>query len=309
MINIKAKKGIKLIVELGQMPPNVLTPKVLSEIAGNSVQARLAPDWVGLNAVGGDKAYMGGTTYGEGTSLTALIGKGVTFDSGGISIKPGGGMKDMKFDMLGAATAIAVGKAYEVREGSRLSVITPCAENTFHDNTYRPGDILSYPDGTRVEVDNTDAEGRLILADAILVAKQDPDLKLIVTIATLTGAAAAALGEATAVFSNSFCLAQDFLEVVEDEEELAWQLPIWDIHREAIKVKWEKKPKKGEEKKAAFITNSVRMAGASTAAAFLEVFVGDTPWIHLDIAGSAYKDGKPTGAMYRSLVRFLNGRN
>ena len=308
MKNIKAKKGIKLIVELGQMPPNVLTPKVLSEVAGNSVQARLAPEWVGLNAVGGDKAYMGGTTYGEGTSLTALIGKGVTFDSGGISIKPGGGMKDMKFDCLGAATAIAVGKAYNVKEGSRLSVITPCAENSFHDNTYRPGDILSYPDGTRVEVDNTDAEGRLILADAILVAKQDPDLKLIITIATLTGAAAAALGEATAVISNDDALAKEFLGVVEDEEELAWQLPLWDVHRKAIKVKWEKK-KKGDVG-AAFICNSVRGgAGASTAAAFLEVFIGDTPWIHLDIAGSAYKDGVPTGVMYKSLVKFLNGRS
>jgi len=305
MTNIK--KGKKLIIELGQMPPNVLTPKVLAGKFQHSIHAALDEGLVGLRAVGGNKAYMGNTVLGGGNKITALIGKGVTFDSGGISIKGGANMKDMKFDMLGAATVLAVGNAYIQKPSSTLAILAPCAENTFHDNTYRPGDILTYPDGTRVEVDNTDAEGRLILADAILKVRGEAGL--IITIATLTGAAAAAVGEATAVLSNDDGVAEEFLAVAEAEGERAWRLPLWKEHREAIDIKWEKeKKKKGDT--SAFISNCVRGgAGASTAAAFLEVFVGNTPWLHLDIAGSAYKDGVPTGAMLKSLVTFLNGRD
>ena len=300
----KINKGKKLIIELGQMPPNVLTPEVLAGKFQHSIHAALDEGLVGLRAVGGTKAYMGNTVLGEGKRITALIGKGVTFDSGGISIKGGANMKDMKFDMLGAATVLAVGNAYIQKPSSSLAILAPCAENSFHDNTYRPGDILTYPDGTRVEIDNTDAEGRLILADAIL--KVRGEVGLIITIATLTGAASIAVGEATAVFSNDDEVAAEFLAVAEAEGERAWRLPLWKEHREAIDVKWEKK-KKGDT--SAFITNSVRgFPGASTAAAFLEVFVGDTPWLHLDIAGSAYKDGVPTGAMLKSLVTFLNDR-
>jgi len=302
MTNIK--KGKKLIIELGQLPPNVLTPEVLAGKFQHGIPAALDEGMVGLRAVGGNKAYMGNTVLGSGEKITALIGKGVTFDSGGISIKGGANMKDMKFDMLGAATVLAVGNAYIQKPSSTLAILAPCAENTFHDDTYRPGDILSYPDGTRVEIDNTDAEGRLILADAILKIRSD--VSLIITIATLTGAAAAALGEATAVFSNDDEVAAEFLAVAEAEGERAWRLPLWKEHRDAIDIKWEKK-KKGDT--SAFISNCARGgAGASTAAAFLEVFVGDTPWLHLDIAGSAYKDGVPTGAMLKSLVTFLNSR-
>ena len=304
MTNIKIKKGKQLIIELGQMPPNVLTPEVLAGKFDVSIRASIDVAMVGLRAVGGKKAYMANTVLGRGKKITALIGKGITFDSGGINLKSGAGMKDMKFDMLGAATVLAVGNAYIRKPSSSLAILAPCAENTFHVNTYRPGDILKYPDGTRVEIDNTDAEGRLILADAILKVKGK--VGFIITIATLTGAAAGALGEATAVFSNDDKVAAEFLAVAEAEGERAWRLPLWKEHREAIDVKWEKK-KKGDT--SAFITNSVRgFPGASTAAAFLEVFVGDTPWLHLDIAGSAYKDGVPTGVMLKSLVTFLNNR-
>ena len=299
---VKVKRAKKSIVRLGQLPPNILTPRELASVFNSSRHAvENKKEMVGLHAVGGTKSYLGETILGSGVERVALIGKGVTFDSGGISIKPGSGMKDMKFDMLGAATAHAVGMTYDVRDGACLHILAPCAENTFHDDTYRPGDILHYPNGVRVEVDNTDAEGRLILADAIIEAKKHSP-KLIITIATLTGACVGAVGESTGVFSNCDDMVDIFLRHAEYEEELAWRLPLWKCHRDMLDVKWDKKKKDT----AVFISNSVKGPGASTAAAFLQVFIGSTPWIHLDIAGSAYKDGVPTGAMLKTLTRFLN---
>ena len=232
---------------------------------------------------------------GKGASPTkiALVGKGITFDAGGISIKPHHNMHHMKFDMLGCATVLSLEKFLSQCEGT-YHLYGCCAENTFHHETMRPSDVLTYDNGTKVEVIDTDAEGRLVLADGILAAKKEnPDV--IITIATLTGAAKAALGCATAVFSNRQGLANTFLSMAKDCEEEAWQLPIWEQHRKNIKG----------QKGVSDIKNLGTIAGASTAAAFLEHFIGDTKWLHLDIAGSAYKNDVPTGVMHKTLKNFI----
>jgi len=285
-----------LIKKLGMMPPNVLTPIVLAQYFQEQKYAYVnSEELAGLRAVGGGKACLGHTKIGraENSSVVALIGKGITFDSGGISIKPAYNMHLMKFDMLGCATTLALEKPVSSLAGT-YHLYGCCAENTFSHETMRPSDVLVYDNGTKVEIINTDAEGRLVLADGILAAKKEsPDL--IITIATLTGAAKAALGCATAVFSNSKELVNKFLKVAEECEEEAWQLPIWEQHRKNIKG----------QKGVSDLKNCGSIAGASTAAAFLEHFIGDTPWIHLDIAGSAYKNDVPTGAMYKTLKKFL----
>ena len=291
------KKAIKLIKELGLRPPNDLTPIKLAELFRDRRFAQVFPDLVGLRTVGGLKAWLG--IDSTGTKKTdrkvAIVGKGITFDSGGISIKPSHNMGDMKFDMLGAATVLGLRSTLKSFEG-RVDLFGVCAENTFHQDSMRPGDVITYPNGIRVEIENTDAEGRLVLADGIIEAKKN-DPELIITIATLTGAARAALGPATAIFSNDDTLVEGFLKVAGECSELAWRLPIWDIHRKDIEALPE----------VADIRNQGTMAGGSTAAAFLERFVGDTPWIHLDIAGSAYKDRMPTGAMLKSVTKYLLG--
>lgn len=292
--------SINLIKKLGLMPPNELTPVILAGYFQEREYAPISQNRLnGLKAVGGSKAWLGHSKVGKGESSIkiALVGKGITFDSGGISIKPSYNMHHMKFDMLGAATVLALEKQLNKLEGT-YHLYGCCAENTFHQDTLRPSDIITYADGTSVEIINTDAEGRLVLADGILEAKkEDPDL--IITIATLTGAASAALGRATAVFSNRNTLAKDFLKTAEECGEEAWQLPIWEQHRKNIKG----------QKDVSDLKNQGTIAGASTAAAFLEHFVDNTPWIHLDIAGSAYKNGMPTGAMYKTLKKFLEDRS
>ncbi len=291
------KMSISLIKELGLMPPNELTPIKLANYFQEQIFAYVSGNRLaGHKAVGGSKAWLGHSKIGTGTSpiKIALVGKGITFDAGGISIKPSKDMHHMKMDMLGAATVLALSKSLSQCSGT-FHLYGCCAENTFHQDTMRPGDVLTYDNGTKVEVIDTDAEGRLVLADGILAAKEhSPDL--IITIATLTGSAKAALGNATAVFGNDQISIDAFLSVAEECGEEAWQLPIWKQHRKNIKG----------QKGVSDIKNLGTIAGASTAAAFLEHFVGDIPWIHLDIAGSAYKDGVPTGAMYKTLRKYLN---
>lgn len=291
------KKGINFIKKLGLMPPNILGPSGLVGYFDKITTANWC-NLPGIAAVGAGIGYLG-MSYIDAcklnTNAIAVVGKGITFDSGGISIKPSKNMGDMKFDMLGCATTLALKKTL-VGHSININLYGCIAENVFRGNIMRPGDVITYPNGTRVEIENTDAEGRLVLADGILAAKKDSNNKLIITIATLTGSARAALGEATAVFSNNRRLTKDFLKCATECNEEVWQLPIFPHHREAIKV----------NKKVADIKNCADIAGASTAAAFLEHFVGDTPWIHLDIAGSAYKDKMPTGAMLATLTKFIS---
>lgn len=286
------KKAKKLIKKLGLMPPNKLGP---AELAGYFDEVMYSNEHVGIATVGGGTGCMGRTTIKGAKSdfKVAVVGKGVTFDSGGVSLKPGHNMHLMKFDMLGAATVCALKHALKAPQNATVELYGCCAENGVGGNRARPGDVIQYPNGTRVEIVDTDAEGRLVLADGILEAKKgNPDI--IITVATLTGSAKAALGPATALFSNNDVYAEEMLAAT---KELLWRMPIWDIHRENIKH---------SIKKVADLKNIGTMAGASTAAAFLEHFVGDTPWIHLDIAGSAYKGEMPTCVMLETLTSFIN---
>lgn len=232
----------------------------------------------------------------------ALVGKGVVFDSGGISLKPGEKMDEMKMDMAGAAAVFgAMLAAVALRLPINLVAIVPAVENLPSASAYRPGDIITSLSGRTIEVLNTDAEGRLILADALTYAGRfEP--RAIIDLATLTGACIIALGhEASAVFSNRDELARDLIQAGEASQERLWQLPLWDSYGKQIKSE------------VADVKNTGgRPAGTITAAAFLQQFVPDCPWAHIDIAGTAWeakgtalcpKGG--TGVGVRLLIDFL----
>jgi len=216
----------------------------------------------------------------ENDAPIALVGKGVTFDTGGISIKPAGSMDAMKSDMSGAAAVVATMRAIAGIDLPRRVVgLVPMAENMPDGDAYRPGDLVTATNGKVIEVLNTDAEGRMILADALAYGIREFEPTLIVDLATLTGACVVALGEDVAgVMSNDDELSAELVAAGERVAELVWPLPMFDTYDKLI------------ESKVGDIKNSGgRWGGAITAAKFLENFVGDTPWAHLDIAGPAYR--------------------
>ncbi len=231
-----------------------------------------------------------------------LVGKGITFDSGGISIKPSDKMEEMKFDMCGAAAVIGTMEAV-ARLGVKHRVIglVPSTENLPGGNAYKPGDIITTMSGKTVEIVNTDAEGRMILSDALHYATHyKPDH--LIDFATLTGACVVALGhEATGLFSRDDELARMLIDSGEKCGERLWRLPEWDSYREYIQSEW------------ADVKNSGgRWGGAITAAVFLREFVQVASWAHLDIAGTAWtengtsRDRKgATGVGVRAMVEFL----
>nr|MDU2065974.1 leucyl aminopeptidase [Sporomusaceae bacterium] len=243
--------------------------------------------------------YKGNPDHSE---CIALIGKGITFDSGGLSLKPSSGMEEMKDDMGGAATVLGTIKALaELKVKINVMAIMPCTENMPSGSAYRPGDIITAMSGKTIEVVNTDAEGRLILADAITYAKEKGATKLI-DVATLTGACVVALGAVAAgVFTNKQEWGQKLLDASEETGEKMWQLPLFKEYEDLIKSQ------------VADIKNSGgREAGASTAACFLQHFAGDTPWIHIDIAGvvttkknQGYQVKGATGAGVFTLVKLF----
>jgi len=233
-----------------------------------------------------------------------IVGKGITFDSGGISIKPAQGMDEMKHDMSGAATVIGVLRACALLAlPIRVVGVIGAAENLPDGTAYRPGDIVTAASGKTIEVLNTDAEGRVVLADALHYAKTEYDPAAIVDLATLTGACVVALGRwASGLFGSHAGLIELIRAAGEKTGELAWPMPLLDGHKREIKSE------------VADIKNSGgRNAGASTAAAFLAAFVGETPWVHLDIAGTAwttsaqcgYQPRGATGVGVRLLVEVL----
>jgi leucyl aminopeptidase len=214
----------------------------------------------------------------------ALIGKGVTFDTGGISIKPSEGMEKMKYDMCGAAAVIGAMQAIaRLKPSIAVTGIVPTVENMPGSKAQRPGDIVTSLSGKTIEILNTDAEGRLILADAITYAKQLGCTHL-VDAATLTGAIVVALGNNhSGVFTNNEELLSQWMSASKSSGEKMWHMPTDDEYRELLKTVY------------ADIGNvGGRAGGASSAAVFLKEFVGDTPWIHVDIAGTAWlDDAKP----------------
>ncbi len=232
-----------------------------------------------------------------------LVGKGITFDSGGISIKPAQGMQDMKHDMSGAAAVIgALRGAAQLRIPLHLVGVIAAAENMPSGTAYRPGDVVRSMSGKTIEIVNTDAEGRVVLADALHYACQEFAPQAMVDLATLTGACMVALGPwATGVFGNNERLVDRIRRAGEITGERAWPMPLLAQHREEMRSQ------------IADLKNAGgRAGGASTAAGFLWSFVGDTPWVHLDIAGTGWTD-KPgpyqprgaTGVGVRLLLELL----
>ncbi len=222
------------------------------------------------------------------TRHLALVGKGITYDSGGLSIKPSGSMTTMKSDMAGAAAVVAATLAIaELGLPVRVTTIAPLAENMVSGSATRPGDVLRMYGGTTVEVLNTDAEGRLVLADGLVLAREsEPDLLL--DVATLTGACETALGDRVAgILGNDDALVDRVVQAGARVGEVLWQLPISPEMTEKVRT---------YSKVADLMQHNVdTFGGALYAAAFLQEFVGDVPWAHLDIAGPAFNGRAPYG--------------
>jgi leucyl aminopeptidase len=233
-----------------------------------------------------------------------LVGKGITFDSGGISIKPSASMDEMKHDMSGAAAVIGALRACALLDVPHHVVgVIAAAENLPSATAYRPGDIVTAMSGKTIEVLNTDAEGRIVLADALHYARTEFQPAAMIDLATLTGACVVALGKwASGLFGNDEKLIELVRESGETTGERVWPLPLWDAHKKHIR-----------SEVASVKNTGGRDAGSSTAAAFLAAFVGDTPWVHLDIAGtawvgkgsSAYQPFGATGVGVRLLLELL----
>jgi len=315
--------GVKLARDLVSQPGNVVTTGFLAdtarELAGrHGLSCRVYEldelAQMGLNAliaVGKGSVepprlivveYQGAPEPGN---PVVLVGKGITFDSGGISLKPGAGMEEMKTDMAGSAAVLGT---LEAVAGLRLPVnlvgIIPTAENMPDGKSFRPGDVLTSYAGLTIEITNTDAEGRLILCDALHFAQQYQPAALI-DLATLTGACVVALGhEATGLIANDDLLAEALKGAAARSGERVWQLPVFDEYGENMKSDIADLKNAGS-----------RDAGASKAGWFLKQFVGQAPWAHLDIAGTAWSDkARPycpkgaTGVGVRLLVDYLSNR-
>ena len=237
----------------------------------------------------------------KGEKPVAFIGKGVTFDTGGISIKPSNGMEEMKFDMGGAGTVIGLMKTLAGRKAKTNVVgLVGLVENMPDGNAQRPGDVVTSMSGQTIEVLNTDAEGRLVLADVLWYAKETYKPKFMINLATLTGAIIVALGHKKAgIFSNDDTLCEQLTTIGDELEEEVWRLPIGDYYDKLI------------DSDIADMQNigANREAGSITAGQFLHRFVGKVPWVHIDIAGTAWRSKAapttPKGATAFG-VRLLN---
>ncbi len=311
--------------ELQNLPSNVVTPTYLADRAKELADKHdklsletLDRKQIKAKKMGGLEAVSKGTDEeprlivlryeGGAGPLTAFVGKAVTFDTGGISIKPSEGMQEMKMDMSGGAAVIeAMGAIAELGLKVNLIALVPSTENMPSGNATKPGDIITQLNGKTVEINNTDAEGRLILADALSYGVELGAERL-VDLATLTGAVLIALGSTyAALISNDDEWAQTVEAAATQSGELAWRLPLHEEYKELTK---------GE---VADLTNASakRKAGTIYAASFLEEFVDEKPWVHLDIAGTAWDTGRqyvgsgPTGFGVRLLVdlaRKLDGK-
>ncbi|RUO20015.1 leucyl aminopeptidase [Aliidiomarina iranensis] len=314
-------KGVKLCRDAANMPPNICTPIWLAEqaeaVAENysnlNVERVTETDMaeLGMNAYlavsrGSDNpAVMTLMRYqgaNDDRAPIVLVGKGLTFDSGGISIKPSEAMDEMKYDMGGAAGVLGTMQALaELQLPINVIGVLAGCENMPDGRAYRPGDIIKTMSGQTVEVLNTDAEGRLVLCDALTyVERFNPET--VVDIATLTGACVIALGaHATGMMSNHNPLAHELLGVSKQSGDRAWQLPLWDEYQDML------------DSPFADMTNlGGRPAGTITAACFLSRFTKKYHWAHLDIAGTAWKGGKDKGATGRPvpmLTQFLLARS
>jgi len=311
--------GITLVKNLGNLPGNICTPGYLADQARQlqkqygvktTVLEQADMESLGMGALlsvarGSHEPpklitieYNGGK---KGAAPVALVGKGITFDSGGISIKPAAAMDEMKFDMCGAASVLGTIKAIaEMKLPLNVVGVIPSAENLPGGSATKPGDIVTSLSGQTIEILNTDAEGRLILCDALTYTERfNP--AAVIDIATLTGACVIALGNhASGLMSNNDALAAELLEAGTYTGDRAWQLPLWEDYQKPL-----------ESNFADMANVGGREAGAITGASFLARYTKKFHWAHLDIAGTAWKTGKEKGATGRPmalLTQFLINR-
>ena len=306
-------EGCALARDLGNLPGNVCTPEYLARTAREladefglelEVLEREDMEQLGMHSLlsvakGSRQApklivahYRGAPAKKGGKKNKGplvLVGKGITFDSGGISLKPGEGMDEMKFDMCGAASVLGTLKTVaQLALPIDLTVIVPATENMPDGAASKPGDIVASLSGQSIEILNTDAEGRLILCDALTYAERfEP--AAVIDVATLTGACVVALGHvATGLFTNDDELAADLLAAGGTALDRAWQLPLWDDYQDLLKSNF-----------ADMANIGGRWGGSITAACFLSRFARKYTWAHLDIAGTAWKSGADKGATGR----------
>jgi leucyl aminopeptidase len=305
--------------DLGNEPPNVLTPtefgaraQRMAEEVGLECEV-YGPDWMREQGMGALLGVAQGSeeppcliilryrpaSEAAGPHL-GLVGKGVTFDTGGISIKPSADMDKMKYDMAGGAAAIGAMRAItQLKPAIPVTALVPAVENMPGGRAQRPGDIVKTLSGKTVEVLNTDAEGRLILADTMTYA-QKLGCTHLVDAATLTGAIVVALGHVnTGAFANDEALLERVLAAARAEGEKTWPMPLDDEYKAELESAFADLPNIGS-----------RWGGAVTAAMFLKTFADPLPWVHLDVAGTAWLDEEkpflaagPTGAPLRTFVR------
>jgi leucyl aminopeptidase len=306
--------GMQTARDLGNMAANVCTPTYLADhakqlkkslpalkvtVLGEAQMAKLKMGSLLSVSAGSEQEaklicmeYKGGKANAK---PVVLVGKGITFDTGGISIKPSAGMDEMKFDMCGAASVFGVMRAVaELKLPINVVGVVAAAENMPGSKATKPGDIVTSMSGQTIEVLNTDAEGRLVLCDALTyISKYKPDV--VIDIATLTGAVIIALGHhTTGLMSNDDALAGDLYDAGVESSDKCWRLPIWDEYQQQLSSNFADIPNIGG-----------RAAGSITAGCFLSRFATDYKWAHLDIAGVAWKQGAAKGATGRPVPMLM----
>lgn len=310
---VAAVHGVEFAKEWGNRPANYATPTQLAEAARSLAKAPqigcevLGPRQVEKLGMGAFMAVARGSEEelrfivlrysgaAKSVAPTVLIGKGISFDTGGISIKPAGEMDEMKFDMCGAASVLGVFRALgELKPKINVIGLIPSCENMPDGRAVKPGDVVTSMSGQTVEILNTDAEGRLILCDALTYAERFHPAAVI-DIATLTGACVIALGAVrSGLFSTADTLAAELQAAGEAVQDLCWRMPLDDDYAEGLKSNF-----------ADLANVGGRPAGSVTAAKFLQRFAEKFPWAHLDIAGTAWKGGAAKGATGRPVPLLL----
>lgn len=312
-------QGMKVAKDLGNLAPNICTPSYLAKraldmsklhklkvsVLGQKEMEKLKMGALLAVAKGSHQPakliileYRGGA---KTEKPIVLVGKGITFDTGGISLKPAVEMDEMKYDMCGAASVLGTLTAVaEMALPLNVVGIIPTTENMPGGNATKPGDVVTSMSGQTIEILNTDAEGRLILCDALTYAERyNPEA--VIDIATLTGACVIALGHvASGLMSNNDQLADELLQAAELSIDQAWRLPLWDDYQDLLKSNF-----------ADMANIGGRSAGTISAACFLARFADKYRWAHLDIAGTAWKSGKEKGSTGRPvplLTQFLISR-
>lgn len=318
---LSLNEGVALTKDLANLPSNICNPSYLAEQA-----QQLAADYDALSTTIIDEQDMEKMGMGAFVSVSkgssepgkliimnyqggdvdekplVFVGKGITFDSGGISLKPPAAMDEMKYDMGGAASVFGLMKALaHMKLNANVIGMVASAENMPSGHASKPGDIVKSLSGQTIEILNTDAEGRLVLCDTLTYAQQQFKPEIIVDIATLTGAMVVALGHhATGLLGNCQQLCDELLEAGLDSNDRAWQMPLWEEYKDGLKSPFADMANVGE-----------RWGGGITAASFLSNFTKEVRWAHLDIAGSAWQSGANKGSTGRCvplLVQFVLNR-